>query len=157
MQLSIWSYRGHRFVAITRCVLPRPRTSIVRGNCVHETSVKRRNKVVQRNNAKCSKCFQFLCNNSNQTWFFNALTFTMSHGRCWKNLAFGLGFQHLPQDLANVDAWKTMFDPHIELERSYLYSQFRIFNLNTRLPDLFRGYFLLVLQKKKKRQTLITT
>ena len=25
---------------------------------------------------------------------------------------FGLGFQHLPRDLANVNAWKTMFDPY---------------------------------------------
>ena len=24
----------------------------------------------------------------------------------------GLGFQHLPQDLANVNEWKTMFDPY---------------------------------------------
>ena len=37
-----------------------------------------------RNNAKCSKCFQFLCNNSDQTWFFNVLTFARSLGRCWK-------------------------------------------------------------------------
>ena len=26
---------------------------------------------------------------------------------------FGLGFQHLPRDLANVNAGKTMFDPYI--------------------------------------------
>ena len=25
----------------------------------------------------------------------------------------GLGFQQLPRDLANVNAWKTMFDPYI--------------------------------------------
>ena len=37
-----------------------------------------------RNNAKRSKCFQFLCNNRDQTWFFNALTFTGFLGRCWK-------------------------------------------------------------------------
>ena len=37
-----------------------------------------------RNNAKCSKCFEFLCNNSDRTWFFNALTFAKSLGRCWK-------------------------------------------------------------------------
>ena len=37
-----------------------------------------------RNNAKCSKCFQFLCNHSDRTWFFNALTFARSLGRCWK-------------------------------------------------------------------------
>ena len=28
--------------------------------------------------------------------------------------AYGLGFQHLPRDLANVNAWKTMFDPYID-------------------------------------------
>ena len=30
-----------------------------------------------------------------------------------KTAAFGLGFRHLPRDLANVNAWKTMFDPYI--------------------------------------------
>ena len=30
-----------------------------------------------------------------------------------KTKAFGLGLQHLPQDLANVNAWKNMFDPYI--------------------------------------------
>ena len=30
-----------------------------------------------------------------------------------KTAAFGPGFQHLPRDLANVNAWKTMFDPYI--------------------------------------------
>ena len=29
-----------------------------------------------------------------------------------KTAAFGLGFQHLPRDLANVNVWKTMFDPY---------------------------------------------
>ena len=32
-----------------------------------------------------------------------------------KTAAFGLGFQHFLQDLANVNAWKTMFDPYIIL------------------------------------------
>ena len=32
-----------------------------------------------------------------------------------KTAASGLGFQHLPRDLANVNAWKTMFDPYIVL------------------------------------------
>ena len=31
-----------------------------------------------------------------------------------KTSAYGLGFQHLPRDLANVNAWKTMFDPYNE-------------------------------------------
>ena len=30
-----------------------------------------------------------------------------------KTAASGLGFQHLIRDLANVNAWKTMFDPYI--------------------------------------------
>ena len=29
-----------------------------------------------------------------------------------KTSAYGLGFQHLPRDLANVNAWNTMFDPY---------------------------------------------
>ena len=37
-----------------------------------------------RNDAKYSKCFQFLCNNSERTWFFSALTFPRPLGRCWK-------------------------------------------------------------------------
>ena len=28
-----------------------------------------------------------------------------------KTSGFSLGFQHLPQDLANVNKWKIMFDP----------------------------------------------
>ena len=31
----------------------------------------------------------------------------------FKTAASGLCFQHFPRDLANVDAWKTMFDPYI--------------------------------------------
>ena len=31
-----------------------------------------------------------------------------------KTAAFGLGFQHLPRDLAHVNAWKPMFDPYID-------------------------------------------
>ena len=30
-----------------------------------------------------------------------------------KTLGFALGFQHLSQDLANIDEWKIMFDPYI--------------------------------------------
>ena len=30
-----------------------------------------------------------------------------------KTEAEGRGFQHLPRDLANVNVWKTMFDPYI--------------------------------------------
>ena len=38
-----------------------------------------------------------------------------------KTVAFGLGFQHLPRDLANVNAWKTMFDPYITKTRLFKY------------------------------------
>ena len=37
-----------------------------------------------------------------------------------KTAAFDLGFQHLPWDLANVNAWKTMFDPYIAIILSVL-------------------------------------
>ena len=54
--------------------------------------------------AKCSKCSPFLCSNSDRTWFFNALTCQV----LWevvKTAAFGLGFQHLPRELVNVNPW----------------------------------------------------
>ena len=38
---------GHRIAAVTRYVVPGPKTSIVHENCMRETSVKRRNKIVQ--------------------------------------------------------------------------------------------------------------
>ena len=34
-----------------------------------------------------------------------------------KTAASGLGFQHHPRDLANVNAWKTMFDPCTKVRR----------------------------------------
>ena len=62
-----------------------------------------------RNNAKCSKCFQFLCNNSDRTWFFQCINIRQVPRKVLKTEAGGLGFQHIPWDLANVYAWKTMF------------------------------------------------
>ena len=37
-----------------------------------------------------------------------------------------LGFQHSPRDLANVNEWKIMFDPYIQLKtcRQEQYSQY---------------------------------
>ena len=49
-----------------------------------------------------------------------------------KTSAFGLGFQHLPRDLANVNAWKTMFDPYIIIIGS---SSSIIFNLFSKRND----------------------
>ena len=45
-----------------------------------------------------------------------------------KTMAFGLGFQHLPRDLANVNVWKTMFDPYntIVLQYKWLVLLFQI-------------------------------
>ena len=45
--------------AVTGCVLPGPRTSIVRGNCVRETSVKRRSKIVQEITRNIANVFSF--------------------------------------------------------------------------------------------------
>ena len=57
-----------------------------------------------RNNAKCSKHFQFLCNNSDQKWFFQCINIRQVPWEVLKTEAKGLGFQHLPRDLANVNA-----------------------------------------------------
>ena len=42
-----------------------------------------------------------------------------------KTAASGLGFQHLPRDLANVNAWKTMFVPYNK--QSFAISYFTFF------------------------------
>ena len=34
-----------------------------------------------------------------------------------KTAAFGHGFEHLPWDVTNVNAWKTMFDPYTVASR----------------------------------------
>ena len=39
-----------------------------------------------------------------------------------KTAASCLGFKHLPRDLANVNAWKTMFDPYIMISHNLLKS-----------------------------------
>ena len=40
-----------------------------------------------------------------------------------KTAAFGLGFQDLPWDLANINAWKTMFDPYIAIKPKSLHKR----------------------------------
>ena len=45
--------------------------------------------------------------------FFQCINIRQVPWEVLKTAAFGLGFQHLPRDLANVNAWKTMFDPYI--------------------------------------------
>ena len=54
---------GPKNAAVTICVLPGPRKSIVRGNCrpnyIRETSVKRRNKIVQEITQNVANVFSF--------------------------------------------------------------------------------------------------
>ena len=50
---------GPIFAAVSRCVLPGPRTSIVSGNYVRETSMKRRNKIVQEIRQNVANVFSF--------------------------------------------------------------------------------------------------
>ena len=45
--------------------------------------------------------------------FFQCINIRLVPWEVLKTAAFGLGFQHLPQNLANVNAWKNMFDPYI--------------------------------------------
>ena len=50
---------GPQYAAVTGCVLPGPRTCIVCGNYVRETSVKRRNKIVQEITRNVANVFSF--------------------------------------------------------------------------------------------------
>ena len=50
---------GPQICCCTRCVLPGPRMSIVSGNYVRETSVKRRNKIVEEINRNVANVFSF--------------------------------------------------------------------------------------------------
>ena len=45
--------------------------------------------------------------------FFQCINIRQVPWAVLKTTAFGLSFQHLPWDLANVNAWKIMFDPYI--------------------------------------------
>ena len=73
-----------------------------------------------------------LCNNSDQTWISNTLTFARSRERCWKPRPPGpegdvenRGQRQpgKPRDLTNVHAWKTLFDPYIKADISgYLHA-----------------------------------
>ena len=75
-----------------------------------------------RNNAKCSKCFQFVYKNSDRTCFFNALTFPGPLGGV-ENRGQRPRFSTPPTDLANVNAGKNMFDPYIHDVESRLFQR----------------------------------
>ena len=51
-----------------------------------------------------------------------------------KTAAFGLGFHHLPRDLANVNAWKTMFDPYIVILQMGLDGQVKLMDVGVAKP-----------------------
>ena len=64
------------------CVLPCPRTSIVRENSGRATSVKRGNKIVREMTRNVANVFSFYAIIAIEHSFFSALTFAMSLGRC---------------------------------------------------------------------------
>ena len=94
---------GHRIAAVTRYVLPCPRTSIVRGNSVCATSVKRRNKIMQEITRNVANIFSFYAIIAIEHGF-QCINIRQVPWEVFKTAAFGLGFQHLPRDLANVNA-----------------------------------------------------
>ena len=55
-----------------------------------------------------------------------------------KTSASGLGFQHLPRDLANVNAWKPMFDPYNTGRRLPVVTHILVTSKNH--CELFRKY-----------------
>ena len=63
--------------------------------------MKRRNKIVQEIKRNVANVFTFYAIIPIEHGFFNALTFAVL-----KTAASALGFQHLPRDLANVNALK---------------------------------------------------
>ena len=99
--MPLW---GQRIAAVTRYVLPGPRTSIVRGNFIRETSVKRRNKIVQEITRNAANVFSFYAIIASEHVFFKCINIRQVPWEVLKTAAFGLGFQHLPRDLANVNA-----------------------------------------------------
>ena len=44
--------------------------------------------------------------------FFQCINIRQVPWKVLKTAALGISFQHLPRDLENVNAWKTMFDPY---------------------------------------------
>ena len=54
---------------------------------------------------------------------FQCINIRQVTGEVLKTAASGLGFQHLHRDLANVNAWKTMFGPYIASIRIHMYKR----------------------------------
>ena len=100
---AIFNMIVHRFAAVTICVLPGPRTGIVRGNYVRETSVKRRNKIVQKIMRNVANVFSFYAMIAIEHGF-QCINIHQVPWEVLKTAASVLGFQHLPRDLVNVNA-----------------------------------------------------
>ena len=144
---------------VTRCVLPCPRMSIVRGNSVRATSVKRRNKIVQEITRKVANIFSFYAIIAIEhvlffCFFQCIINIRQVPWEVLKTAAFGLGFQQLPRDLANVNAWKTMFDPYIQTCALWREAQNTAFS-SIPLPailDITGGLAKKTKKKKKKKK-----
>ena len=95
--------------------MPGPRTSIVRGNCVRETSLKRRNKIVQEiaRNVHVANVFFFYAIIAIKH-DFQYINIRQVPLEVLKTAASGLGFHHLPRDLANVNARKPCLIPILQ-------------------------------------------
>ena len=85
--------------------MPGPRTSIVHGNCVHKTSVKRRNNIAQEIMRNVANVFNFYAVIGIKHGF-SCINSRQAPWEVLKTEAGGCGFYHLPRDLANVNALK---------------------------------------------------
>ena len=77
--------------------------SIVCGNSVRATSVKRRNKIVQEIMRKWANVFSFYAIIAIEHGF-QCINIHQVPWEVLKTASFGLGFQHILRDVANVNA-----------------------------------------------------
>ena len=75
-----------------------------------------RNKIVQEITRNVANVFSFYAIIATEHVFFKCINIRQVPREVLKIAISGLGFQHLPRDLANINAWKTMFDPYIGLQ-----------------------------------------
>ena len=74
-----------------------------------------------------------------------------------KPAACGLGFQHFPRDLANVNAWKTMFDPYNETVLSPRSGHFPSLHSETFRDQCCQCFDYFWIQTRVKSLSLIKT
>ena len=110
---------GPHICCVARCVLPGPKTSIVRENCVRKISVKRRNEIVQEITRNVANVFSFYAIIAIEHGF-QCINIRRVPWEVLKTAALGLGCQHLFRDLANVIACKTMFDSFILTKHAFI-------------------------------------